>query len=175
MSHNNISTLRRADDSGETDPSELKSIALNFYRDLFTLEGNITDAYSTRGQFPHVDNGVLMQLGDMVSELESVLAKVRCWFDSTAKDVHSCVGHVSAVAAGRDMYNTNGNNHVQWNPPPECWEVVPWEIFLSSIEFVARRSKSKDFLKWVGAPSGHYTAKSFYYEVTMEGESIEYI
>ncbi|KAK8676606.1 hypothetical protein V6N13_142180 [Hibiscus sabdariffa] len=119
---------------------------------------------------------VLLHLAVIKCPLQSFANDLVIWAGtSSAKDVHSCVGHVSAVAAGRDMYNTNGNNHVQWNPPPECWEVVPWEIFLSSIEFVARRSKSKDFLKWVGAPSGHYTAKSFYYEVTMEGESIEYI
>ncbi|KAK8659354.1 hypothetical protein V6N13_029558 [Hibiscus sabdariffa] len=74
--HNYIYVLGRENDSWATLPSELKSIALNFYMDLFTSGRNNTDDYPTRGQFPYVNNGILERLGDPISDMESVLVAI---------------------------------------------------------------------------------------------------
>ncbi|KAK9042522.1 hypothetical protein V6N11_017591 [Hibiscus sabdariffa] len=123
---NCISALRRADDSWATAPSELTSIALKFYRNLFTSEGNITDSYSTRGLFPHVNRVALEHDYDPMSDIEvhgidswSVMAKVRGGY------VEHVVGlqHVT-FAAGNDSigsHRVRRDDHGSWNPPPEGW------------------------------------------------------
>ncbi|KAK8568344.1 hypothetical protein V6N12_006898 [Hibiscus sabdariffa] len=131
MRHNYISALRREDDSWATTPTELKSIALNFYRDLFTSDGNITTDYPTRGRFPHVNSVSLEHLGDPVSDIEngmvygtngigtwSVLAKVKGWYVEQAAGLLQLDGRTPSTAANGPSVR-HGLTH--WCPPPEGW------------------------------------------------------
>ncbi|KAK8713194.1 hypothetical protein V6N13_148416 [Hibiscus sabdariffa] len=137
---NCISALRRADDSWATAPSELTSIALKFYRNLFTSEGNITDSYSTRGLFPHVNRVALEHDYDPMSDIEVRRLPI-------CDDVP-----VAAMVVG--------NGEWKWN---ELEQLLLPHVLLHLVAIKCPLpSFSTDDVTWAMKYSGKFTVKSAY-------------